>query len=233
VAVYVGTSGWAYAEWKPKFYPQDLPQKKFLSHYASKLNSVEVNYTFRSKLTEKTALKWLESIPEGFNFTFKASQWITHVKRLRNVDESVALFLQSISLFEMQGRLGCVLVQLPHNMQADPELLGGFLKSLPKRLRVAVEFRHESWLNECVYSVLRNCGAAMCVTEGTHELSTADIETAAFRYYRLRRESYSAAQIKALAEKLRGTESFVYFKHEDDPRGALNAVKLRKALETA
>ncbi len=230
MAVYVGTSGWAYPEWKPKFYPEDLSQKKFLSYYSERLNSVEVNYTFRHKLTEKTAHHWLETVPPNFLFTFKVSQWITHVRRLKETDENVALFLASIKPFVEQGRLGCLLVQLPHNMKADAELLLEFLKKLPVDLRVVVEFRHESWLQDEVYSALRAQGAALCVTEGTEELSTPDMQTAPFNFYRLRRERYSTTQIEQFAKQLRGREAFVYFKHEDDPRGVLNAVKLRKLI---
>ena len=230
MTVYAGTSGWAYPVWKPDFYPQDLSQKKFLPYYSERLNSVEVNYTFRHSLTEKTALNWLAVTPTDFLFTFKASQWITHMKRLREVDESVSKFLESIAPFAAEKRLGCMLVQLPHNMNADPVLLREFLQKLPKELRVALEFRHASWLKEEIYQVLRDCGAALCVTEGTKELSTPDIQTAPFRYYRLRREEYPPEKIEAMAEELRGTESFVYFKHEDDPRGALNAAKLRKLV---
>ncbi len=232
--VFSGTSGWAYPAWKPGFYPKEVSAKKFLNHYATKLNSVEVNYTFRTFLSPATAASWLAATPADFLFTFKANQSITHFRRLKQVDELVAAFFNSIVEFERAGKLGAVLFQLPHNMKCDLPLFSDFLAGLPRKCGIAIEFRHESWLNDGVYSAMREHQIALCVTEGQHELSTPDIELANFAYYRLRRRKYPTKRIRQLAAQFAKSETnpiFVYFKHEETPQGALNAQKLLKVVK--
>lgn len=220
--VYAGTSGWAYVKWKPEFYPASVPASKFLEYYSSQLNSVEVNFTFRRKLLHSTAHKWIAAVPDGFLFSFKAHQSITHFRRLKNVDDVLTNFLASLEPFQKAKKLGVVLFQLPHNMKSDSELLADFLKELPPGIRYSVEFREPSWLDKDVYNVLEKNSVALCVTEGTEELTTPDRQTADFRYYRLRRPRYSARMIAKLAEDFNasGQNIFIYFKHEDTAAGA-------------
>lgn len=224
--VYAGTSGWSYASWKPDFYPAKLASAKFLSYYATRLNSVEVNYTFRRFPTEKLLEGWIAATADGFKFALKAHQMITHMKRLRDTSDWLTRFFSSLRPLEDSGKLGPVLFQLPPNLKCDVGLLAKFLEDLPPGLRCAFEFRDASWFCEDVYEALRSRNAALCQAE-SEKLETPAVQTASFSYLRLRKEEYSAkelAKLKAsVAEMSRTGEIFVYFKHEDTPQGALYA----------
>ncbi len=241
--LYTGTSGWAYPAWKPVFYPEKLPQKKFLQHYARRLNAVEVNYTFRHLASEKTLLGWMNDTPDHFKFSLKAHQAITHIKRLRNAEEMTMRFLSSIQPLAASGRLGPVLFQLPPTMKADVALLDEFLASLPRSLRVAFEFRHESWFAEAVTATLGKHNAALCVAE-SDDLITPEVATADFIYYRFRKSDYPPQVRQELAKRIefhmRTTPGvFAYFKHEEHPESplwaeeVLNAVQDEQARRTA
>ncbi len=228
--LYVGPSGWAYKAWQPEFYPPKLPQTKYLQHYASRLTAVEVNYTFRHLLTERTIDNWLKQTPEHFMFALKANQWITHYRKLKEADEPLQKFLSSIAPLASARRLGPVLFQLPPQMKAEVRVLDDFLAMLPKSLRAAFEFRHESWFETEVLDVLRARNAALCVAE-SEKLTTPEVATADFAYYRFRREEYSAAERRVIAERVRrlsdsGIEVFAFFKHEEQPDSPLYAVEL-------
>ena len=232
--LYAGTSGWAYPSWKPEFYPAKLASAKFLSHYASRLNTVEVNYTFRRFPTEKLLRGWIEATPVGFQFAVKAHQKITHIARLRDVSDFTLDFLRSLQPLDAEKKLGPVLFQLPPFLKCDIALLKDFLAALPKPLRAAFEFRHVSWFSEEVYGALRAANAALCNAE-SEKLETPDVQTADFAYLRLRKEEYSAKERKALeqrvAQLLGSGEVFVYFKHEDTPEGAIHAESLLSAAK--
>jgi uncharacterized protein YecE (DUF72 family) len=227
--VYAGTSGWAYAGWKPDFYPAKLASAKFLSHYATRLNSVEVNYTFRSKVTGKLLAGWIAATPAGFQFAVKAHQSITHIKRLRRTAKLTSDFLASLKPLREAGKLGPVLFQLPPNFKCDLVRLEEFLEELPRDTRAAIEFRHVSWFTDDVYDRLGRANVALCQAE-SETLETPDVATADFSYFRLRKERYAAGARKTISSKvadaaLRG-DVFVYFKHEDTPEGALYAESL-------
>ena len=228
--LHAGTSGWAYPSWKPAFYPAKLAQKKFLNYYATRLNAVEVNYTFRHLPSEKSLLNWIGDTPEGFCFCVKAHQVITHIKRLKDTDEIVRRFVGSLDPLLRAGKLGPALFQLPPNFKGDAALLGSFLSTLPPGLRCAFEFRHVSWFSDPVYEVLRKHHAALCVAE-SEDLTCPDVSTADFCYYRLRKPEYSEAERKQIVDKMgqqisAGHEVFTFFKHEDTPEGALYAAEL-------
>ncbi|MGA2991783.1 MAG: DUF72 domain-containing protein, partial [Candidatus Korobacteraceae bacterium] len=163
--IYVGTSGWAYKAWQPEFFPPKLPQKQFLRHYATQLNAVEVNYTFRHLLSERTIANWLEETPASFRFAIKAHQSITHLRRLTNAEDALQRFLSSIQPMAAAGRLGPVLFQLPPIFKADAERLDSFLAMLPRSLKAAFEFRDRSWFQETIYETLRRHRAALCLAE--------------------------------------------------------------------
>jgi uncharacterized protein YecE (DUF72 family) len=234
--IYTGTSGWAYATWKPDFYPQKLASAKFLGYYATRLNSVELNYTFRRFPTGKLLAGWIAATPLSFKFAVKAHQNITHIKRLRGAEQFTGDFLAALRPLEEEGKLGPVLFQLPPFLKCDLVLLTEFLTILPRRVRCAFEFRHESWFTYDVYAALREANAALCQAE-SEKLGTPEVYTADFAYFRQRKESYSPKERKALAERVRrladGGDVFVYFKHEDTPEGALYAEQLRAAAKTA
>ena len=230
VPIFVGTSGWAYAIWKPEFYPDDVAAKNFLKYYATQLNAVEVNYTFRRMLSARAAESWAADTGPGFRFAVKMHQQITHFKRLRNAEEPLRYFLANLETIHKAGQLGPVLVQLPPNLKADAGLLRDFLALLPRVVKFAFEFRHQSWFSEDVYEMMRQHNASLCVAE-TEDVTTPEVLTAKFIYFRFRRPSYTAAEVEALAERVGrytadGIETFAFFKHEEDPRSPLNAVKL-------
>jgi uncharacterized protein YecE (DUF72 family) len=232
--LYVGTSGWAYPTWKPAFYPLKLAQKKFLAFYASKLNAVEVNYTFRQLVKETTVQNWIADTPEHFRFTIKAHQVLTHIKRLKNADEFLQRFLGTLEGLESAKRLGPVLFQLPPNFKADHTILSEFLQALPRNVRAAFEFRHPSWtegaLADATWQTLRDRNIALCVAE-SEERDTPDVLTADYAYYRYRKPIYTAEERKAMIGRIRqhlseGRDVFAYFKHEETPEGALYAVEV-------
>ena len=232
--IFVGCSGWAYSTWKPDFYPPSVPAKKLLDYYATRLNSVEVNYTFRSLPSDTTVRSWLAATGEGFRFSFKAPQRITHILRLKNCAEALNRFADAIAPVAQTGRLGVILFQLPPNMKADPDLLRAFLNdSQPLALRISFEFRNSTWFAEPIYTLLREYGAALCIAE-SDELQTPAEITAPFSCYRLRRTDYSAADLVAIRDNLRASAArgdvFAYFKHEDEPTGALQAAKVLEEL---
>jgi len=227
---YAGTSGWAYASWKPEFYPAKLSAARFLSHYAERLNSVEVNSTFRQIAGEESLLRWAEATPGDFRFAVKAHQRITHSKRLRDVAETAAEFLASLEPLRKAKKLGPVLFQLPPNFKCDVPRLRDFLTGLPPWVRAAFEFRHESWFSEDVYSTLRKGGAALCLAE-SEELKTPEVVTADFHYLRLRKERYSRKAVAQRVRRLaRSGDVFAYFKHEETPEGALHAEALLRQV---
>jgi uncharacterized protein YecE (DUF72 family) len=228
--LFAGTSGWAYPSWKPDFYPQKLAQKKFLSHYATQLNAVEVNFTFRQLVKESTLQNWMAETPSSFRFTIKAHQVITHIKRLKGTEDFVPRFLTTIEPLAAAGKLGPVLFQLPPNLKAELDVLQSFLKTLPRRLPAAFEFRHSSWFHDEIYAALRQHNAALCVAE-TEELTTPEVATADFVYYRFRKPNYPPDERKAMVERIQqhlnaGRDVFAYFKHEETPEGAVYAREL-------
>ncbi|MFT4112661.1 DUF72 domain-containing protein [Silvibacterium sp.] len=259
--LFVGCSGWAYASWKPGFYPAGVPAKKFLNYYASRLNSVEVNYTFRALPTEKMIAGWLEATaphedadsaastlfampdrPE-FRFSFKAPQRITHILRLRNAAADLDAFVASLEPVRKAGRLGALLFQLPPNFKADLDRLAAFLKECPRGYRIAFEFRHESWFEEpnlsALETLLRRQKATLCVAE-SDELTTPDLATANFACYRFRRSAYAQAELDAIrarlierARQLDGAgDVYAYFRHDEEPDGALRAVSVLEGIRT-
>jgi uncharacterized protein YecE (DUF72 family) len=233
--VHAGTSGWAYSSWKPDFYPPKLASAKFLSYYATRLNSVEVNYTFRSFPTDKSLRGWMDATPTVFKFAIKAHQSITHVKRLRGAAELVAKLVSSLRPLEKAGKLGPVLFQLPPFMKCDVPLLTEFLAGLPLHLRAAVEFRDRSWFAEDVFAALRRKNTALCYAE-SEEIETPWVQTADFFYVRLRKCGYSPKslreRIQRVAELSRQGEVFAYFKHGETPEAASRAGALLASVNT-
>lgn len=230
--LYAGTSGFAYTAWKPGFYPAKLPSKQFLAHYASRLNCVEINYTFRRLPSAKTLETWVGATPPGFVFAVKANMRITHILRLKNAGEATDLFFKMIDPLRTSRRLGPVLFQLPPALKCDVGLLRDYLELLPGGLRYAFEFRHPSWLADEVYDVLRSKNVSLCVAE-SERLEVPEVITADFVYYRLRKPDYTEADVDAFAARSRellasGRDLYLMFKHEETPEGALNAETVLK-----
>lgn len=233
--LYAGTSGFAYASWKPDFYPAKLPSKDFLKHYATRLNAVEANYTFRRLPTAATLESWLHCTPEGFVFAVKAHQRITHIQRLKQ-SEFTDLFFKAIDPLRSARRLGPVLFQLPPNLKCDLDLLAAFLPGLPEDVRCAFEFRNPSWLQDPVYRLLEKHGAALCLAE-SEKLEIPQVVTGGFVYARLRKPDYSVEDRQEIAARAKrfldsGRDLYVFFKHEESPAGALYAEELLAAIHS-
>ena len=230
--IWFGTSGFSYKEWKPSFYPADLPDKQMLSYYASKLNSVEIDYTFYRMPTAKTIEAWRLATPEAFKFTLKASQQITHRQRLKVPSEALEYFTGVVP--GLKSRLGLVLYQLPPFFKCDAQRLEMFLAALPRGVRSAFEFRHDSWFNDAVYALLKEHNVALCIHDAD-EHTTPMVLTSAATYVRLRRSVYSEDQRKSWQERFRkwaddGTEVFAYIKHEDNPDAPRIALEFAEGL---
>lgn len=230
--LYVGTSGYSYKEWKGSFYPKDLPAKEMLSFYASQLPAVEINNTFY-KLPQKTVLEnWKQQVPESFRFSLKASQRITHFKRLKDTEAETSYLIETAGVLE--DRLGAILFQLPPNMKKDLERLEKFLGHLPQTTKATFEFRHQTWFDDDVLKLLRESNRALCMSD-TDDLPVTHIDkTAGWGYLRLRRVEYSDADLAEWANRIREqewNEVFVFFKHEDEgtgPRLAKQFLELTK-----
>jgi len=232
--ILVGTSGYNYPEWKGSFYPADLAASKMLPYYASKFRTVEINYTFYRMPTSKIVTGWAAQVPEDFKFTLKAPKRITHDKRLRaaEVADSLRTFVSVAG--ELGPRLAALLFQLPPNFQKDLVLLNEFLSLLPPKTIAAFEFRHASWLDDEVYAALRARNIALCIAD-SETRQTPVIATADYAYLRLRDEGYGDAEIARWTDTAKqlsatSTDVFVYFKHEDEGKGAAFGQQLLRNL---
>lgn len=215
----VGTSGFAYVEWKPGFYPEDLPQKRFLEYYASRFPAVEIDYTFYRMPTPRTLDAWMAATPARFRFALKASRKITHFERLRVPSEPLD-YLQDV-LGRIESRLGMLLYQLPPNFRQDTARLALFLGGLDRRIPAAFEFRHESWFSDETYSILRDHNAALAIHDSDEGTTPLEI-TAGATYVRLRRSAYSASDRETWISRWKewrdaGTDVYAFVKHEDNP----------------
>jgi uncharacterized protein YecE (DUF72 family) len=231
MALYVGTSGWSYASWKPAFFPDKLPQKRFLEFYSTQLNAVELNATFRRFASASSLQSWISSTTPEFRFAAKAHQLITHFRRLKDSAGPVRSFLESMEPMRRSGKLGPILFQTPPNLKADTALLQEFVQMLPQAYQFAFEFRHETWFTDSVFEILKSRNVALCWAE-SEKITAPHEPTANFLYYRFRQPEYSQLQLKKLAEELgrqsQEKEVFAFFKHEENPESALNAATVAR-----
>ncbi len=224
---WVGTSGYSYKEWKGSFYPSDLAASKMLAYYAERLNAVEINATFYRLPKAEVIEQWASQVPDGFRFVIKASRRITHMKRLKDATDETVYLLETIA--GLGDKLGAVLFQLPPNLKADRERLAAFLDVLPAGTPAVFEFRHDSWGSDEILGLLREHGAARCVADTDAGDPPPIVATADIGYFRLRREEYTDAQLRAWSEAISAqpwSEAFVFFKHEDDGAGPAMAARL-------
>jgi uncharacterized protein YecE (DUF72 family) len=217
--VLAGTSGFSYREWKGSFYPETMKESGMLSYYAERFDTVELNNTFYRLPNEATLRQWSSQVPPGFQFSVKASRSITHSRRLKDVTDPVAYLFQAVGALGEQR--GPVLFGLPPNMKKDVERLASVLALIPLHARAAFEFRHESWLDEDVFALLRTHQAALCIAQ-TAEAETPLVSTAGWGYVRLRKEEYDAGELAAWRTRIAEqpwSDAYVYFKHEDAGTG--------------
>ncbi|MEK7862128.1 MAG: DUF72 domain-containing protein [Chloroflexota bacterium] len=233
---FVGTSGWSYTTWRPKFYPDGTKAKDFLAYYATKLRTIEINYTFNHLPTEKNVAEWTAATGEDFVFCLKASQHITHRMQLREPATSLPLFVERARL--LGSRLGPILFQTPPWVKRDDDRLAIFLAALPRDLRCVLEVRDPSWYVEEVYELLRTANVALVHAEGEKAPSPVGTvsATAGFAYVRLRDEAgYPDDAVDEWAARLRevlasAKDVYAYFRHDEDGSNALSAMRLRDAL---
>lgn len=233
MAIYLGTSGWSYPEWRGSFYPEKFPTKKMLAYYAERFGAVEVNNTFYRMPKTELLEGWAATAPPPFRFVPKAPQQITHRQKLVESAETVAHYTKVLSV--IADRLGPTLFQLPPFMRKDLPRLTDFLAVLPPGARAAFEFRHASWFSDDVFAALAQGGAALCIAE-SEDLATPVARTAGFGYLRLRRQDYDDATLRTWAERIGSelaphwSETYVFFKHEEEGRGPVLASRLGDLL---
>jgi len=217
--VRVGTSGYSYPDWRGTFYPSRLSTARMLAHYGTRFTTVELNYTFARTPTPATIARWAAQTPPGFVFALKAPRRITHHARLRDVAEPLHAFLDVVR--GLGPKLGPLLFQLPPNFRKEAARLRDLLALVPAGVRVALEVRHASWLDDEVYALLRAGNAALCVAD-TGDGTMPDVATADFGYLRLRARRYGPKALRDWARRLRRPEwrdAYVYLRHEASGTG--------------
>jgi uncharacterized protein YecE (DUF72 family) len=237
---YIGCSGWHYEHWRGLYYPKELPKPKWLSFYAQQFDTVELNSSFYRLPSEKAFNTWRESTPDDFVFAVKVSRFITHIKRLRNLDASVDNFLSRAAF--LKEKLGPLLYQLPPSMKRKDELLQSFLSTLPSKNQHVVEFRHESWIDEAVFDILRRHNVGLCVFDmpgfGCPLVATSDFDYIRFHGSEgLYSSSYSdeeltqwARRITRLGQSVKA--SYIYFNNDAEAFAVKNATTLRNLLQS-
>jgi uncharacterized protein YecE (DUF72 family) len=238
-AVRIGCSGWNYKHWRERVYPKGLPARRWLEHYASLFDTVEVNATFYRLPTEKAVAGWVEQSPPGFVFAIKASRYLTHIKRLTDLEEGVARFYERIRPLVESPKLGPVLWQLPASFHRSDDRLAAALEALPPG-RHGFEFRHPSWFVDDVYGLLRAHGAALVIGDSpsrpfqAHELTA---EWTFVRFHRGRRGrngNYSERELEEWAQLFedwrRQVEIYAYFNNDWEAYAVKNGLGLKKRL---
>ena len=237
--VHIGCSGWNYKDWRERFYPKGLPARRWLEHYADHFDTVEVNNTFYRLPTLSAVEGWAEQSPPRFVFTVKASRYLTHIKRLTDLDRGVERYYERIQPLIDAKKLGPVLWQLPGNFQRDDDKLRNALKALPKG-RHCFEFRHPSWFVDEVYELLRKKRVALVIGDHperpfqSYEM-TANWTLVRFHYgHRGRDGNYSARELEEWAKRIGAwrehTEVFAYFNNDWSAYAVRNALDLKRLL---
>lgn len=236
---HIGTSGWSYSGWKGSFYPEDCPQKAYLSYYSEHFETVEVNNSFYHLPSAETFEQWRKTVGKNFVFAVKASRYITHMKKLKEPKEGLSNFFGAAEA--LKAKFGPVLFQLPPRWHVNAERLAAFLDALPARGRYTFEFRDKSWFNDQVFDLLAAHGAALCIYDLEGQVSP-EIVTAGFVYVRLHgpdpnayQGSYTPKHLRALAKRCRGwmedgKEVFCYFDNDQKGYAIKNALSLRDLL---
>ncbi len=229
----VGTSGYAYREWKGTFYPEKIPPGDMLRFYSGRFNTVEINTTFYRMPGERVLISWAEQVPGDFVFALKAPRVITHLKQLRNVYDEAAYFFRTLSVLD--ARLGPVLFQFPKSFRASPPLMKDFLGLIPAGRDCAFEFRSVSRTDDEILNLLRERGSCLCIADADEHPSGEIIPTAPWGYLRLRRSDYSDADLKQWLERIgaqKWEKVFVFFKHEEEAKGPELATRFREFAES-
>jgi uncharacterized protein YecE (DUF72 family) len=238
----VGCSGWNYDSWRGRLYPEREPRRRWLELYAQRFSSVEVNTTFYRLARREAVAGWVRQTPPGFVFAVKASRYLTHVRRLRDVEQGIARFYAPLEPMIEAGRLGPVLWQLPANFHRDDDRLHEWLDLLPAG-RHTIEFRHESWFDAEVMDALRAHGVALTIGDHPDRPFQSIEATAGWRFVRLhfghrgRRGNYSRTEIEAWAAQLSRWRAdgdvYAYFNNDWEGFAPANAAELERRLRSA
>jgi len=229
--IYVGTSGYGHKEWKGRFYPEKIADGDMLRFYAERLFSVEINNTFYHMPTDKVLASWAEQVPDNFVFAIKAPQLITHIKRLRNVGDDTEYLFSTLSV--LQKKLGPVLFQFPKSFHADHPALKDFLGLIAGSISCAFEFRHPSWINDEILSLLNKGKHSLCIADTDEDPVNEIVSTAPWGYLRLRRSGYTDADLSQWMDMITAEKwkrVYVYFKHEEGPETAIHFRKLEGSV---
>ena len=240
--VRVGCSGWNYADWRGLVYPKGLPPSRWLEHYAGLFDTVEVNSTFYRLPRREAVARWVEQTPDGFVFAIKASRYLTHIKRLRDLGPGARRFYERIEPLLRSPKMGPLLWQLPGNFRRDDDRLGSALERLPPG-RHCFEFRHESWFVPDVYDLLRSHEVALVIGDHperpfqTHEL-TADWTFIRFHYgKRGRNGNYSERELEEWAQRIEGwrrrVEVYAFFNNDWRGYAVKNGLRLKNRLQAS
>ena len=237
--VHIGCSGWNYRDWKGTFYPEKLPAKRWLEHYATVFDTVEINNTFYRLPSESAVQGWAQHSPRGFVFAVKASRYLTHVKRLKGMAEGAKRYFEAIEPLADTPKLGPVLWQLPANFKRDDDRLGEALEALPKG-RHCFEFRHESWFVPAVYDLLRRHRAALVIGDDPERPFQAYEMTTTWTYIRFhrgnrgRRGNYSERELEEWKGRIASwrseVEVYAYFNNDWEAFAPRNAAWLAERL---
>ncbi len=238
--VRIGCSGWNYSHWRNGvFYPPRLPPREWLGFYARHFDTVEVNATFYRLPRREVVAKWVSSTPPNFLFAVKSSRYLTHVKRLRELDSGIELFYDRIEPLLRSPKLGQVLWQLPATFRRDDDRLGAALERLPAG-RHCFEFRHESWFAPEVYELLRRHDVALVIGDHPERPFQAYELTTDWTFIRFHggargyRGNYSKRELEAWAERIAGwhdrIDVYAYFNNDREGFAIKNGLWLRKRL---
>jgi uncharacterized protein YecE (DUF72 family) len=237
--VHVGCSGWNYQDWRGRVYPKGCPPSRWLEHYATLFDTVEINSTFYRLASRDAAARWVEQTPEGFVFAAKASRYLTHIKKLTQLEEGIKRYYERIEPLAEGGKLGPIVWQLPPWFKRDDERLASALAALPGG-RHCFEFRHETWFTGDVYELLREHGVALVIGDRkglefqTHEFTT-DWTLVRFHYgAKGRRGNYSQTELETWKRRLtqwrRKVEIYMYFNNDWEGFAVKNGLWMRRAL---
>jgi len=217
----VGTSGFAYKEWKGSFYPEKMKNEEMLGFYSERFQTVEINNTFYRAPNIDMLAKWKNTVPQHFMFTLKASRRITHNSRLRESCQDTLAYVLKTSNESLEKQMGPTLFQLPPNFKKDAERLEQFIGYLPEGTLAAFEFRNLSWFDDEIYGLLQKNDIALCYADGEVEGEPFKA-TANWGYLRLRKVDYDEKGLQTWVDKVKAQDwktAYVYFKHEDEGTG--------------
>jgi len=234
--IFIGTSGWNYGHWRGPFYPDGLARTRWLQHYARIFSTVEVNATFYRSMRPSTFERWRASTPDGFTWSVKASRFITHIRRLRDPEEPLARFMESLE--PLGDKLGPVLFQLPPSLIFDAHLVQSFCRSLPPGRHYVIEARHGSWISDAALTCLKEGHVAWCISDTAGRYPYREAATSDFVYVRLHGSKrlyascYSDDELSAWAARIRSCEldTYVYFDNDFMGYAPTNALRLGELL---